>query len=157
MHVVADMAAAVCRSVQAASVPAIRVVAAMQPLNALAFVGDGVYQGAKDFAYLAAATAGACCAAAAVMVAGDGSLVQVCVVPACVDRPTVASLCNTHSLVQVWIALAVLQAGRGLGVTARWLGLSLWGFGPSPLLVSGEGAVSTALLEESEDSDSEPP
>lgn len=113
--------------------PALRVVAAMQPLNALAFIGDGVYQGAKDFAYLAVATAGACFVAAALMVTGDGSLVH------------------------VWIALAVLQAGRGLGVAVRWAGLHAWGFGPSPLLVSGEDAVNTALLEEAGDDVSEPP
>ena len=105
----------------------------MQPLNALAFVGDGVYQGAKDFAYLAAATAAACFVAAAVMVTGDGSLVH------------------------VWIALAVLQAGRGLGVSARWLGLHAWGFGPSPLLAPRRDAVSAALLEDERDEDSEAP
>jgi O-antigen/teichoic acid export membrane protein len=122
-----------CRTVQLASVPAMRVAAAMQPFNAVAFVGDGVYQGAKDFSYLAAATAGACCIAAIVMVTGDGSLVH------------------------VWIALASLQAGRGLAVSLRWLGFCPGGFGPSPLLGSADGAVNTALLDEVGDNDADSP
>lgn len=123
-----------CRSVQTACIPAIRVVAAMQPLNAVAFVGDGVYQGAKDFTYLAAVMAGTCSVAAVLMVTGDGTLVH------------------------VWIALAVLQAGRGLGVTLRWLGVPVWGCGPSPLLIaSTEDNVNSSLLEADVDDDSESP
>lgn len=113
-----------------------RVVAAMQPLNAIAFIGDGVYQGAKDFGYLAAATATACLAASLIMVTGDGALVH------------------------VWQALAVLQAGRGLGVSARWLGLNLWGFGPSPLLASDAiqaGSPTAPLLEDATDDNPESP
>lgn len=117
------------RAVQNASVQAIRVVAVVQPLNAIAFIGDGVYQGAKDFGYLAAATASACLVASIVMVTGDGTLLS------------------------VWIALTVLQAGRGVGVAARWLGFHAWGFGPAPLLVSGRSSATTPLLGENAEDD----
>eukprot|EP00958_Prasinococcus_capsulatus_P003215 scaffold299_cov343-Prasinococcus_capsulatus_cf.AAC.8 len=45
--------------VQDASMAPIMLIALLQPLNALVFVGDGVFQGAGDFGYLAVAMAGA--------------------------------------------------------------------------------------------------
>jgi hypothetical protein len=120
---------ACCREVQLAAVPAFQVVAIMQPLNAIAFVGDGVFQGAKDFNYLAAVMAAACAATIAVMLTGNGSLVH------------------------VWVALALLQGGRAVGVIARWTGLHA-GFGASPLALvtsaSTAGSIVSRLLEESE-------
>eukprot|EP00892_Ulva_mutabilis_P004326 jgi/Ulvmu1/2265/UM013_0112.1 len=104
------------KEVQDAAAPALVIVAAMQPFNALAFVGDGVFQGAKDFQYLAAAMAVACAAAAAVMVSGDGSVRS------------------------VWVGLAVLQALRGAAIVVRYAD---WvpGFGGSPLSLKTAAAM----------------
>lgn len=111
--------AALCSEVQATAAPALVIVAAMQPFNALAFVGDGVFQGAKDFQYLAAAMAVACAAAAAAMSSGDGSVES------------------------VWAALAVLQALRGAAIAVRYINIAP-GFGNSPLSRKTADAASEA-------------
>lgn len=116
---IATEATAVCSEVQATAAPALVIVAAMQPFNALAFVGDGVFQGAKDFQYLAAAMAVACAAAAATMSSGDGSVES------------------------VWAALAVLQVLRGAAVAVRYINI-VPGFGDSPLSRKAADAVSEA-------------
>ena len=91
----------------------------MQPFNALAFVGDGVFQGAKDFQYLAAAMAVACGAAVAGMARGDGSLQS------------------------VWAALALLQALRGAAIAVRYADV-VPGFGASPLALKAADELSEA-------------
>lgn len=97
-----------CREVQDAAAPALFIVAAMQPFNALSFVGDGIFQGAKDFQYLAAAMAVACATAGTAMAVGDGSLST------------------------VWTSLAVLQVLRGAAIVARYADIVPC-FGGSPL------------------------
>lgn len=49
-------------------------VAAMQPLNALVFVGDGIGQGSQDFTYLSGAMVAAGAAALAFLLTGDASI-----------------------------------------------------------------------------------
>ncbi|CAG9460887.1 unnamed protein product [Pedinophyceae sp. YPF-701] len=87
-------------------------VAGMQPLNSVAFVGDGILSGAGDFGFMAAAM---CCAAG-----GAGT----------------AMLGGVGSLTAVWQSLTVLQAGRCAGILARLLGA---GGGPlAPVAQSGK-------------------
>lgn len=72
------------------------VVAVMQPFNAVTFIGDGVFQGAKDFTYLAGGMALACALAAAALTTGDGSLRS------------------------VWLALLGLQTVRAVTIALRY-------------------------------------
>jgi len=85
----------------AAATGPLRLVAALQPLNAAVFVGDGVLQGAADFDYLALAMA----AAAA---------------------PALGSLAVTGAagagLDSVWQSMALLQVGRAGTLAARYWG-----------------------------------
>jgi Na+-driven multidrug efflux pump len=83
-------------------------IAAIQPVNSIVFVGDGAFQGAKDFRYLAASTALASALAAAYMVQGDGSLPS------------------------VWKALVILQAVRAATLLARYT-RKVTVFGGAPL------------------------
>jgi Na+-driven multidrug efflux pump len=85
-----------CRAIQVAAVQGIVVVAAMQPLNAVVFIGDGVFQGATDFLYLALSMALACGLSAGIMLVGGGGLQD------------------------VWIALFALQLLRTVAVAARY-------------------------------------
>jgi hypothetical protein len=85
----------------------------MQPANAAAFVGDGVFQGAADFQYLAVAMLAACGIAGVTMFAGDGSISD------------------------VWMALLGLQMARGAAISLRYMDVVPWP-GKSPLTLSGE-------------------
>jgi Na+-driven multidrug efflux pump len=97
-----------CRLVEEAALPALALVAVMQPINAAAFVGDGVFQGAQDFSYLAASMGLACFVATGVIVSTGGSLSD------------------------VWLSLLLLQVGRAVALGARYADLVPW-FGGSPL------------------------
>lgn len=97
-----------CREVQAAAASALAIVAVIQPVNVIVCIGDGVFQGASDFTYLAAAMAVACSAAAAAMVSGQGGLVD------------------------VWWALFLLQGLRAAAIAARYADRVPL-FGTSPL------------------------
>lgn len=97
-----------CRDIQAAAADAMLVLAAMQPLNAITFVGDGIFQGAADFRYLAVSMAVACSAGAgSMLLAGD-------------------------TLQSVWLSLLLLQLFRALAIGARYED-ALPVFGGSPL------------------------
>lgn len=85
-----------CRAIQVVAAQGIVVVAAMQPLNAVVFIGDGVFQGATDFLYLALSMAVACGLSAGAMLVGGGGLQD------------------------VWIALFALQLLRTVAVAARY-------------------------------------
>jgi Na+-driven multidrug efflux pump len=82
--------------VQHAAGKAIIVLAAMQPLNAVTFIGDGIFQGAKDFQYLAGGMAVACTLASCAMLAGRGRLQD------------------------VWLALLGLQLVRAVTIALRY-------------------------------------
>ena len=107
-HFSINFASRACRDVQKAAVQGIMVLALMQPLNAVTFVGDGIFQGAADFTYLAGGMALACTVSAGVMLQGEGSLQQ------------------------VWLALLCLQLVRAVTIALRY-----WDvvpvFGGSPL------------------------
>lgn len=103
----------VCREVQNAAIGALGIVAAMQPLNAIVFVGDGVFQGAADFQYLATGMLIACGVSAGVMLSGHGSLPE------------------------VWQALFGLQAARAVAISLRYANLVPL-FGGSPLKAAVE-------------------
>ena len=84
----------------------LRLVAALQPLNAAVFVGDGVLQGAADFDYLAMAMAAAAAPAlislAAVGTGGGGEAVE-----------GTAGLMGATGLAGVWRSMAALQGTSG--------------------------------------------
>jgi Na+-driven multidrug efflux pump len=90
------------------------IVGMMQPVNAAVFVGDGVFQGAADFQYLAIAMLLACGVAAIALVSGDGSLSD------------------------VWKALLALQLARGAAITLRYVDAVPWP-GQSPLKLPEKG------------------
>ena len=77
-------------------------VAALQPLNAAVFVGDGVLQGAADFDYLAAAMA-VSAAPALSMLSGVGEGQEA-----------------AAGLGVVWRAMAALQIGRAATLAMRY-------------------------------------
>lgn len=85
--------------VQAAAASPLRFVAAMQPVNAVVFLGDGVVTGAGDFLFTAAAMAASSSAAAAAIAASGGELGG------------------------VWAGLTVLQGMRGLSLAAWYSAL----------------------------------
>ena len=91
----------------------LRLVAALQPLNAAVFVGDGVLQGAADFDYLAMAMAAAAAPAlislAAVGTGGGGEAVE-----------GTAGLMGATGLAGVWRSMAALQVGRAATLAARY-------------------------------------
>ena len=91
----------------------LRLVAALQPLNAAVFVGDGVLQGAADFDYLAIAMAAAAAPAlislAAVGTGGGGEAVE-----------GTAGLMGATGLAGVWRSMAALQVGRAATLAARY-------------------------------------
>lgn len=107
--------APVCREVQSATIGALGIVAAMQPLNAIVFVGDGVFQGAADFQYLAVGMLAACGLSAGAMLTGHGSLPE------------------------VWQALMGLQAARAVAISLRYANVVPF-FGGSPLEAAAEEA-----------------
>lgn len=81
--------------------PVMPIVAAMQPLNALVFVWDGVFMGARRFGWLA------------------GSMV---VAAGCTGAVLWWSWSTRAGLEGVWWALVVLIAVRGLTQAVRWWG-----------------------------------
>ena len=91
----------------------LRLVAALQPLNAAVFVGTGVLQGAADFEYLAIAMAAAAAPAlislAAVGTGGGGEAVE-----------GTAGLMGATGLAGVWRSMAALQVGRAATLAARY-------------------------------------
>lgn len=80
----------------------------MQPVNAIVFIGDGVFQGAADFQYLALSMCVACALASLGMLTLD------------------------QSLASVWMAILLLQVGRAASAASRYLNLVPLA-GPSPL------------------------
>lgn len=82
---------------QAAAAVPLQYVAAMQPVNALVFLADGVVTGAGDFGFTAAAMAASSSAAAVGIAASGGELGG------------------------VWAGLTVLQVVRGASMAA-WYG-----------------------------------
>jgi Na+-driven multidrug efflux pump len=86
-----------CREVQAAAMAPLVIIAAMQPVNAVVFIGDGVFQGAADFKYLALTMCLACSLSALVVQAPE------------------------QSLTTVWLAILTLQLGRCTAVWLRYL------------------------------------
>ena len=76
------------------------IVALLQPLNGLVFVGDGIFQGALDFSYLAIAMSLA--SAVALLVLGS------------------IKVMSAPSFSMIWIAITVLQCGRALGLGWRY-------------------------------------
>ena len=91
---------------------AMMLVALLQPLNGLVFVGDGIFQGALDFSYLAASMAFASAAALAVLGSITGQVISLSLPP--------------FNL--IWAAFAVLQVGRAVGIFWRYMNNS--GMGP---------------------------
>merc|ERR1712014_269430 len=77
---------------------AIIIVALLQPLNGLVFVGDGIFQGALDFSYLAFSMAFA--SASALLVLNVGI--------------------ENSDFTTIWVAFAVLQIGRAAGLGFRY-------------------------------------
>ena len=99
--------------IAAAAEGPLRLVAALQPLNAAVFVGDGVLQGAADFDYLATAMAAAAAPAlislAAVGAGAGGEAVEGSV-----------GLMGATGLAGVWRSMAALQVGRAATLAARY-------------------------------------
>ena len=93
---------------------AMMLVALLQPLNGLVFVGDGIFQGALDFSYLAASMAFASAAALAVL----GSITG--------HTPLIPFSLPPFNL--IWAAFAVLQVGRAVGIFWRYMNNA--GMGP---------------------------
>lgn len=83
---------------QGAAAQALVVLAVMQPLNAVTFIGDGIFQGAADFRYLAGSMVGACAIASGAMLVDGGG----------------------GGLRAVWLALLALQAVRALSIVLRF-------------------------------------
>jgi Na+-driven multidrug efflux pump len=104
----ADTLSCACSDVQVAMLPALALVAAMQPINSIVFVGDGAFQGAKDFQYLAVSTGFASAVAAGYMLSSDASLPS------------------------VWQSLLLLQVLRAATLLARFSG-KVQAFGGSRL------------------------
>lgn len=92
-------------AVAAAAAQPLQLVAALQPLNAVVFVGDGILQGAKDFGYVALAMGASTAAAGTALAAMGGSLLG------------------------VWQAIGVLQVSRAASLSIRYWG----GTGPLAL------------------------
>ena len=106
----------------------LRLVAALQPLNAAVFVGDGVLQGAADFDYLAMAMA-ASAAPALLLLSRVGSGLE-SDIAAGVD----AEVVSATALTGVWQSMSALQLGRAGTLSWRY-----WLDGKSPVAV-GERA-----------------
>ena len=97
-------------------------VASLQPLNAAAFVGDGVLQGAADFDYLAMAMAASAAPAIAMLGAvGVGAETGVA-------QGAAAEVVSATALQGVWRAMAALQLGRAGTLSWRY-----WFDGRSPV------------------------
>ena len=93
----------------------LRLVAALQPLNAAVFVGDGVLQGAADFDYLATAMAAAAAPALVSLAAvGAGAGAGGEAVEGSVG------LMGATGLAGVWRSMAALQVGRAATLAARY-------------------------------------
>lgn len=92
----------------------LRLVAALQPLNAAVFVGDGVLQGAADFDYLAMAMA-ASAAPALLLLSRVGSGVETDIA-AGVD----AEVVSATALTGVWQSMSALQLGRAGTLSWRY-------------------------------------
>ena len=92
----------------------LRLVAALQPLNAAVFVGDGVLQGAADFDYLATAMA-ASAAPALVLLSRVGSGVETSLA-AGAD----AEVVSATALTGVWQSMSALQLGRAGTLSWRY-------------------------------------
>ena len=92
----------------------LRLVAALQPLNAAVFVGDGVLQGAADFDYLATAMA-ASAASALVLLSRVGSGVETSLA-AGAD----AEVVSATALTGVWQSMSALQLGRAGTLSWRY-------------------------------------
>lgn len=101
----------------------LRLVAALQPLNAAIFVGDGVLQGAADFDYLAMAMA----AAAA---------------PALGSLAMTGGAAAGSGLGVVWRSMALLQIGRATTLAARYWGKD------GPVSLPSDGGVTSSEGEE---------
>lgn len=84
----------------------LRLIAFLQPLNAVVFVGDGILQGAADFDFLAVAMALAALPALASLS------------PSSLSGDTV--LGAGYGLTSVWRSVALLQIGRGASLAARY-------------------------------------
>ena len=114
---------------------AMLLVAVLQPLNGLVFVGDGVFQGALDFSYLAVSMAFA--SAAALFVLGG--------VTAAAPHGAAAAAALTP-FETIWAAFAVLQVGRAAGIFWRYL--NPLGLGPLRAPRGAAGARAGAGEEE---------
>ena len=110
----------------------LRLVAALQPLNAAVFVGDGVLQGAADFDYLAMAMAASAAPALLLLSrVGAGGETDIA---AGVD----AEVVSATALTGVWQSMSALQLGRAGTLSWRY-----FVDGKSPVAVGERASLDT--------------